>query len=213
MPVQGAGDELFSAARLAGDQHRGARLRESPDRAEDLLHRRRLAEDLGRGRVRLERCALALAFLERAPDQFDRLVDVERLGKVFVGAALEGGDRGLQIGIGGHHDDRHLRVLPLHALQQLQAGGTRHADVRHQDLRRVVLQGIERFLRRGERRVRDALSRKRLLEYPTDGAIVVDDPDWLHLGAEPCKDQASGRRMVNTVRPGRLSHSMTPRWY
>ena len=54
--VQRARDELLARARLAGDQHRDARARQTADGAEHLLHRRRAAEqlrNLGRLRRRL----------------------------------------------------------------------------------------------------------------------------------------------------------------
>ena len=54
VPVQRARDKLLAGARLAGDQHRRARLREPADGAEHLLHRRRLAEDF-RGLARAAR--------------------------------------------------------------------------------------------------------------------------------------------------------------
>src|SRR5258708_26840291 len=47
------------------------------------------------------------AFVERAANEVHRLVDVEGLGQIFVRAALERGHRGIEIRIGGHHDDRH----------------------------------------------------------------------------------------------------------
>ena len=47
VPMQRARDELLARARLAGDEHRGVRLRQAADRAEHFLHRRRLAEHLG----------------------------------------------------------------------------------------------------------------------------------------------------------------------
>jgi hypothetical protein len=41
--------------------------------------------------------------------QVDGLVDVEGLGQVFEGAALEGRNGGVEVGIGGHDDDRQVR--------------------------------------------------------------------------------------------------------
>ena len=45
--VQRVGDELLAGARLAGDEDGDDALAEPADRAEHVLHRRRLAEDLG----------------------------------------------------------------------------------------------------------------------------------------------------------------------
>ena len=201
MPVQRPGDKLLAGAGLAGDQHRDARLGKAADGAENLLHRRRVAEDLGRLRQRLDGLGLAPALVERAPDQLDRLVDVEGLRQVLVGAALERGHGAVEIGVRGHHDHRHRGMALLDRLQQLQPRQAGHAHVGDQHLRRAAGERIERFLRGGERAERDALAAQRLLDHPADGAIVVDDPDRFHV---------SGSRILNVVRPGRDSNSMTP---
>jgi len=63
------------------------RLREPPDGAEHFLHRRRLAEDLRRRFADFGDAFLPHALFHRAPDHLDGVVDVERLGQVFVGPA------------------------------------------------------------------------------------------------------------------------------
>jgi hypothetical protein len=84
-------------------------LRQPPDRAEHVLHRRRLPEHLGRGGHAFLGHFLALAFFHRAADQLDRLGQVERLGQVLEGAALERRHGAVQVGEGGHDDDRQAR--------------------------------------------------------------------------------------------------------
>jgi len=112
---------------------RGARLRKPADGAENLLHRRRLAEDFRGLAHRLRDLRLAPALVQRPPDQLDRLVDVERLRQVFVGAALESGDRAVEVGVGGHDDHRDRGMPRFHRLEQLQAGLPRHADIGDKD--------------------------------------------------------------------------------
>ena len=180
VPVQCTRDQFLAAARLAGDQHGRMRLRQAADRAEHLLHRRRLAEDLGGGGRLFRALGLAHALVDRTPDQLDRVVDVERLGQVFERAALECGDRALEVGVGGHHDHRHLRVLGLDPLQQVQARGSRHADVADHHLRHGAVQRGQRILGRGEALELDVLSRERLFEHPADRLVVIDDPDRFH---------------------------------
>jgi hypothetical protein len=192
---------LLSGSRLAGDENRGARLREPADGAEHLLHRRRVPENFRRLAHRLDRFRLSPALVERAADQVDGLIDVERLRQIFVGAALEGGHRGVEIRIGGHHDDRDRGVALLHRLQQLEARQPRHADIGHQHFRRAAGERFERILRGRKRVERDAFSTERLLDHPADGAVIVDDPDRFHI---------RGNRILNVVRPGRDSNSMTP---
>src|SRR5581483_3946610 len=104
----------------------------------------------------------------------------------------------------GHHDHRHLGMLFLHLLQQLEPRHARHADVGDEHLGRLAGKRVERIARGGEGVVRDALAGQRLLHDPADRAVVVDYPDLCHV---------SGSRIVNTVRPGLDSNSTTPRWY
>src|SRR6185369_5178529 len=72
MPVQRARHKLLSGSRLARDEHRSARLREPPDRAEHLLHRGCLAENLLRLEHGLHGLRLAPALVERPPDESRR---------------------------------------------------------------------------------------------------------------------------------------------
>ena len=107
--VQGARHQFLAGARFAVDQHGGVRLRQAADGAEHFLHRRRLAEDFGDGFRSFRLGRLAHALFQRATDQRHGVVDIEGLGQVFEGAALEGRHRTFQIGVGGHDDDRQIR--------------------------------------------------------------------------------------------------------
>ncbi len=213
--VQGARDQFLAAARFAGDQHGGVRQSQTADGAEDFLHGWRLAENLRHQPLFLFCTTLVHGFIDRPPDQLDRLIDVEGLGQIFEGTALEGGDRALQIGIGGHDDDRDGREAGLHFLQQLQPRLAGHADVGHQDLRRLgtLFKLRDGLAGRGEALEGDALAGQGLLQDPADGTVVVDDPDRFHdflahlvIGNEKMtsKSQAcsTGRRMVKMVWPG-----------
>ena len=106
--VQRARDQLLAGARFAGDQHRrrstakGGRSRGTPP----------ASPAPGRGSPASRPAArvalgFAPALVERAADELHRLVDVERLRQVLERAALERGDRAVEVGIRGHHDDRH----------------------------------------------------------------------------------------------------------
>ena len=132
-----ARDQLLAGARFARDQHRHVRLRQAPDGAKHFLPGRRLAQNFrGVGGARFD-ARFAQAFVERAPDQLDGLVDIEGFGQVLEGAALERRHGRLQVGKSGDDDDRQPRIAGLDGLQQVQARFTWHADVRHQHLRRL----------------------------------------------------------------------------
>ncbi len=178
--VQGTRHQLLAGTGFAGDEHRDIGLRQAADGAEHVLHRRCLAEDFGSLGCTLLDIGFAQALVERAANQFDRLVDVEGLGQVFEGAALEGGDRRVQIREGGDDDHRDAGVLGLDGLQQFQAGGTGHADVGHQHLRRAVLQGCHRIACAGETLRGEIFSGQGFFEHPAYRFVVVNNPDWLH---------------------------------
>ena len=227
--VQRARDQLLATARLAVDQHRGVGVREPADGAEDLLHRRGLAENLGSEGGFLACTVLVRGLLQCTPDERDRLVHVEGLGQVLEGAALEGCHRAVEVGVGGHDDDRQLRVALLDLLQQVQPRLAGHADVRQQRGRRLrrALELGEGVAGGAEAGVVDALAAERLFKHPADRAVVVDDPDGIHIvctilvrAARPafrgrdagCAQLRSviGSRIVKQVRPGRLSTSIMP---
>ena len=68
----------------------------------------------------------------------------------------------------------------LDPIEQSQAGFSWHADVGYQYLRLAVLQCLEHLVRRGKGLVGDTLARESLFEHPTNGAIVIHDPDGVH---------------------------------
>src|SRR5258708_18139933 len=106
--------------------------------------------------------------------------------------------------MGGHQEHGNGGMASFHRLQQLQAREPRHPDVRNEHFGGAARERVERLLRGGERVIGNALPAESLLDYPADGAVVVDDPDRFHV---------SGSRILNIVRPGRDSNSTTPWWY
>ena len=234
--MQSTGHEFLAAAGFAGDQHRRVGLGEPADRAKDLLHGRRLTEDLRRQQFLVLGAVLLRALLQRTAHEADRLIDVEGLRQVFEGAALKCCNRAVEIGVGGHDDDRQLRMALLDLVQQIEPRLARHPDVRHQRLRRFAraLDRIEYLARTREAAMLDSLSGKRLLEHPADGTIVIDDPNGItHLSSftrwrvdagrrwpkvsgvcttivHQCSAAVTGSSTVKQVRPGRLATSIIP---
>ena len=87
MPMQRLGDKFLAGAGLAVDEDRDIRVREAADGAEDLLHRRRLPDDLG-GHRRLfngQGGALLLSVCNGALDDRDGVVHIEGFGEVLEG--------------------------------------------------------------------------------------------------------------------------------
>jgi hypothetical protein len=180
--MQRARDELLARAGLAGDQHRQRRLREPPDAAEQLAHRGRVADQVGVGegrrRRRRARGRERRRIRHRTAGEFDRRVEVERLGQEFVGATAKGAGGAGDVGVSAHDDHGQLRRGGLQAIQQHQAVFARHAHVGEQQRGRAAiaqrLQCIARILEAVDRIPGFAQCGG---EHEAHRAIVVDDPD------------------------------------
>ena len=179
--MQGMGDQLLAGTRFAVDQHGDVGMAEAADGAEYLLHRRRLADDLRRARLvrRQLQALLLLGVLVGALDQGDRLVDVERLGQVFEGAALVGGHRAVEVGMRGHDDHRQARMQFADLRQQVEAAGAGHADIGDDHVRLLPAEAADHAVGAVEAHRGHAFLLQGLFQYPADGAVVVDDPDGL----------------------------------
>jgi len=205
--VQRPRHQFLARAGFARDQHRDVALAEPTDRPEDVLHRWRLTEHLGHVGGGLVDAFLAQAFIHRAADQRHRLGQVEGLGQVLEGAALEGRDGTVQVGIGRHDDDRQPRVLGLDLGEQVDAGPAGHADVAHQHLRSIVFQCRQHVARVGEAAHGQFLAGQRLLQHEADGLVVVNDPDGFHAmpvsrsvrSPDPAGAGATGVRAAESV--------------
>src|SRR5690606_5247549 len=184
------------------------------DGAKYLLHRRRLADDLWRVADMTVRFVVVLlaAVGERPAHQGDRLVYIEGLGQISEGAALVGGHGAVQVGMGGHDDDRQLGIALPDTRQQFQAAGARHADIADQDVGTLVtLQAGQGAVGTVEAQWLHAVLLQRLFQYPADGAVVINNPDVIssnHSSSPGVK--SSGRNRVKTVQHGTLSHSIRP---
>jgi hypothetical protein len=221
--VQRAGHQLLAGARFAGDEYRHARTRETSDRAKHLLHRRRLAQQLGDLRRLRRRILAAARGLTRTAHQLDGLVDVERLRQILEGAAFIRRHRARQIRMRGHHDDRQRGMSGAHFAQQIYAGSARHADVGEQHVGRIRAQRAERWLGGVEGARHHAAGAQRPFQHPADRGVVFNQPHtqcgligrrqggvMQIRGIDAHAFSGRGSRMVNTVRPGLLSNSMRP---
>src|SRR6185369_170489 len=208
--VQRVGDEFLAGPRLAGDEDGDDALAQAPDRTEDVLHRRRLPEDLRHLGGNGVAGAFVQALLDGATNEVDRLRDVEGLGQVVERAALERAHRAVEVRVRGHDDDRQVAMLRLDRVEQVDPRSARHADVGHQDLRLAVLERGQDIARVREAAHRELLAGERLLEHEADRLVVVHDPDRFH----PCpfvrSVQLKGMTILKTVRPGSLSNSTVP---
>ena len=180
MAVQSACNQLFAGARFAIDQHCRVRLRQSANGAEYFLHRRSLAENIGCHLNIFGFGGLAFALFQRALYQLHRVIDVERLGQIFKCTSLKCRNGTLQIGIGGHDDDRNERMPLMQRLQKIQPGTARHTDIADDHLWHVVAQCPQGVVRRGKTFELYIFARQRFFQHPAYRTVVINNPDWFH---------------------------------
>ncbi len=113
-----ARQHLLAGARFAGDENRGLARR-------DLLGE---LDDAGHGVVAVDQFAAVVGDGgEHRGDQFR----VRRQRDVFLGAGMDGRDRGARIGPGAAGDDRHMDVLGLEPRHQI---ADIERDIDHQEV-------------------------------------------------------------------------------
>ena len=181
--VDRPGDQLFPGARLAGDQHRRRRAGDALHDAEDLLHLRALADDVGEsvalleGAAEVEVLVLELLPLDGLADDDLELVDVERFGDVVVRAGLERLDGRLRRRMCRDHDDGDRRVLALDLAQEIEPRAVGEHEIAQHEIGLALLQHRARV--RHRRRGFDAAA----FFFEDDGQevaqrrFVVDDEE------------------------------------
>ena len=177
--VQHARDQLLAGAALAVDHHGQVGLRQAGEDAIDLLHRRRAADERQLLAFDLLRRPLRRApgLGQRAADDGDHLVEVERLGQVLVGALLGRRQRRHQRVLRAHDDDRQIGADLLDARDEIEGVLVRHDDVGDDDIALALADPAPQRggVAGGARRVAGA--RQRLVEHGADRGVVVGDED------------------------------------
>ena len=153
--VDDAGDQLLAGAALPLDQHGGARGRDAAHVLEQLLHRRRGADDV----VHLERAAALHrevigplrqpAHLQGPIERDVEGLDVDRLVDVVERARLHGEDGARHVVVGGDHQYRRFRRPLLQLGDEIDAGCVGQAHVEDDRRRRRLGRQTEPFGARG----------------------------------------------------------------
>ena len=178
--VQRARHQLLAGARFARDHDREVGRHQPGQRAVDLLHGRRTA-DQRQALALLRRLRSALhrrrRRRQRAVHDRDQLVQVERLGQIFEGAALGGAHRGEQRRLRAHDDDAQIGPELADARHEVEAVLVGHHHVGDDELALAFLDPLPQ--RRGRARAADivALPAQRLVQDGADRPVVVGDQD------------------------------------
>ena len=128
-------DDFFSRSRLADDEDVRVGVRDHLDLFEELLHPRRLADQMPERAHLLELTAKLEDLLLHHLLVFDGLEDdlqareVDRLGHVILGADLERLHGRVDGGVAGEDDDGDVRIVFLDAVQQIEAAAVGELQV------------------------------------------------------------------------------------
>ena len=137
-------EQFLACAALAFEQHRGVGARRPLQRHDHLFQRRRLADDLRRAAAHRE---LVLeqnvfgdqaALGQRALDEQQQMVGIDGLGEKIERAFLHRRDGVLNAAVGGHHDDRQLRIQLLRGAKHAEAVALREPEIGHDDSRPLL---------------------------------------------------------------------------
>ncbi len=205
------GDHLLAGAALPGEEHGDVAAGDPPRVPEDQAEGGARRDDPLQGlRGHLERGVLAGAQAEGVPHRGHELVQVHGLRQVVHRAELERSHRVPDVGVGGHQEERQVRLRGPGALEEIQARVAGHPNVgdhhvhgarvehglRGRDVRR--LQGLES---RGP----EGLS----IEVPEPGLVIYDEHPRRHVASFPGATTRIPRIVTRVPRPSALSRSMS----
>ncbi len=197
VPVQCTCDQFLAGPGFPIDQHGDVGAGEATDGAEHLLHRRRLADDV---RAVLQRrgggIALLLLMATGATHLVDGVVEIERLGEVFEGPAMERGDSAVEIRVRGHDNDRQVRIAGRNLLQQVQPIDAWHPNIGQDHVWQIAMQCIHDADAVGKAGHIHVGLPKGALEHPTNGPIVIDDPNPWNFSHR--RAPTAGRRRIES---------------
>ena len=205
--VQRAREQLLAGAALAFDEHRGVGRRGAVQRCQHPDQRRVRPDDLRRAaphrQLLLQEEVLGQQppLLERARDQEQEVVRIDRLGQKVEGAFLHRGHGVLDATVGGHHDDGRCGVLLLGGPQHAEPVPARQPEVRQHDRRRRLGEQPD-----GLRLVAGLghgvpLTLQGVPQHRAERVLVLDDQD-----EGGCRQDGNGRSGRATTAPSQEAH-------
>jgi len=172
------GDELFSRARLSGDQHRGLGRRAACDGPLQLVECRRVADHavlISEGQPQIAVFPAQLSLLQGvAQDQQDPLA-LERLFHEIERAELGRLDRGADRAVARDHHHRQLGLALAELGQHLETVHPRHLDIEEHRVRLQDFDALQRFGAGCRLLEHESLVLKDSLERGPDVLLVIDD--------------------------------------
>ena len=185
--MERARDELFAAARFAGDQHRSHVGREPPDDAEQLLHHRRAADHAAERRIfgnllfGLEQPLAAMRFLPHRLQQAPQAAEVERLRQIVNRPELDRLDRAVDRGVAAHEHHLAIGIGVADGPKHVDAADIRQAEVDDCDVGVLVLQLVDGAGAVGARDDAEPGIPGEARDYVQHRRLVVDDQNGRKL--------------------------------
>ena len=181
--VNGAGDQIFSDAAFAAEQHGGIGRRDALDQRQHGLHFVALRHDVVVGVAAAQRLAQRAIFFAQAvrieflANHQHEFGERKRLGHEVARANLHRFDGRFDGAVGRHHDHGQRGVHALYGLQKFQAAHSRQAQVGHDEVGFFADQELQPGFR-VRRGVDDETFFAELqLEQPPHFGFVFDDED------------------------------------
>ena len=178
MTMQGAGHKLLTSARLAIDQHRDVALGKSANRAEHLLHGRRIADNFCGGVTALVFIDLIVLSALRlgTGDSSDHLLDIKRFWQVLECALFIGAHCAVKVRVRRSDNNGQVGLLRFKLGQQRNTVHARHANITHHHHGLFAGQRLQHIITGLKGAAVEAGSGQSLFHYPPDRAVIVDDP-------------------------------------
>ena len=187
--MNGSCGKLFTAARRTHDEDPTVGRRDFLDRLAQLVDRRGMP-DQRRGErselLELPHLAFKPRILKGAVSDQQQSIGLERLLDEVVSAALDRGDRGLDVTMTRDHDDRQFWVLLLETIEQLQTieAAALQPDVEKDEIGPPSDHGGERVVAVTCRACAVAFILKNARDELADVGFVVNDQD---IGCYVCR--------------------------
>ena len=222
-------NQFLAGAALALQQHGGARRGDLLHNVKNLLHRRRLADDVFQAELGVELLVqrnifhFELLLAQRAGDAHFQLINLQTtLGDVVVRAALHGLDRDFFRTVGGHQDADRRFGQRFGARDELHAVLVGQAKIREHHVEVFAFEQAERGLRVFghinivtifERGAQSVARRLFIVHNQQGGLFGHGFASGIWAASRRGLRSCSGSQIRKVVpRPSRLSSSMRPPW-
>ena len=207
--VNVAGGEFLARPWLARQHHPTVRPRDLVEIVAQAPERPGMAQHFsGRAVAAAQRRVFAAqaAGFHRPADNDHQLVDVERLFDEVVGALPDRGDRDLDVAVARDDDDRHVGIVRLGVLEDVEPVHPAVLEPDVEDHQRGLgrVDRRQRLVAVGGKAGRKPLVLKDVRDQFADVAFVVDDQNVTHMPVPPalvwsCATGSAGRAGVRGV--------------